>query len=454
MKHASLCFLLLSLAACGAIEVSPAANGVTPGGIQDIDFAREQIALGNVPQAEAISVEGLLSEHDLPTGGEPCNDMLCLRPALAYAPSLETGENEYWLHVGMTSGLDFERPPLDVTIVIDRSSSMSGDMDETNEAAIDILRQLGPNDRASVLAYNERVDVVAPHAPVADLEGLSARIREISAVGGWGMEAALNAALELQQGLGESRERVRRIVVLSCGYPDSASFRPIAQRAAEGRIGFTFVGILLGYDAGLADVLGDTRGGNYFYTSSLESITSLFDDELDFMMTPLTYDLRVDFDLGSSFSVAKAYGVPGEGEEWEDIDIATTFLSSRRGGIVVRLNSESRFDQDLGQINMSYEPEPAHGWDGSVEEQAELRLEETNEVHYGSLGARKAVALTNAAVQMATVCRLFHEGERGAARETIRELSDYLQAESEALNDEGVRRELELVRSLAALIGA
>src|SRR4029453_11169551 len=60
--------------------------GITPGGAKDIGYARDAIKHGRVPEANTITVEGLLSEHDIPVEGGECKALLCARPALGGAP--------------------------------------------------------------------------------------------------------------------------------------------------------------------------------------------------------------------------------------------------------------------------------------------------------------------------------------------------------------------------------
>ena len=60
----------------------PGEIGATPGGSQDLRFARELVVSGNVPPPEAITVEGMFSEHDLPLEGEPCRTSQASRSSL------------------------------------------------------------------------------------------------------------------------------------------------------------------------------------------------------------------------------------------------------------------------------------------------------------------------------------------------------------------------------------
>ncbi|MGB1017315.1 MAG: hypothetical protein ACPG4T_24470, partial [Nannocystaceae bacterium] len=58
----------------GAIEgnlVSPGGTmGATPGGPQDIGYARDRIAAGEVPHPNVFTPEGLFSEHNLPLANQ------------------------------------------------------------------------------------------------------------------------------------------------------------------------------------------------------------------------------------------------------------------------------------------------------------------------------------------------------------------------------------------------
>ena len=54
-------------------------------------------------------------------------------------------------------------PPLNVCVVLDRSTSMKGEkMDVVKSAAAQILRNLRPQDILSVVAFNDRAEVIIP----------------------------------------------------------------------------------------------------------------------------------------------------------------------------------------------------------------------------------------------------------------------------------------------------
>jgi Ca-activated chloride channel family protein len=443
-------------------ELGSPTGGVDTGGAQDISAAREVIEQGGVPSAELITVEGLLSEHDVPTSGAPCNSPLCVRPATGIAPSLETGALERWVHIGMTTGIDlatWQRPPLDLVIAIDKSSSMAGDLAQTTEAAARLIGQLRSDDRVEVFAFDDAIHVVHPLGAVGNTAALQTAVRGLVAGGNWNIDLAIDTAYgDLATA---TPGRVRRVVIESCGYPyiapdvsDPVS-TTIKSHGAEG-IGITFVGILLGYSGDLAKLLGQSNGGNYYYTSSLESVTSFFDVDADYLLTPIAYDLALGLNLSSNWKLDRMYGIPGnaDGTPADGYNIATAFFSHRRGSVVARLSYTGNGSPPpaAASVSLSYRPEAALGWTSAEDQTIDAMTgsPEPDGTYYGTAGVRKAVMLVNMAVRMIDACTQWSAGDHAAARAGVAELEQYLVDEQVALGDPAMDAEIALVHKLVA----
>jgi len=193
---------LVSLLACGVIGCASLSDaggfsgpggdfGATPGGIQDMTFARETVQAGRVPPPEAFVVEAMFSEHDLPLEGEPCTTLLCLRAATGLALN-ETDEPSAWVQVGMSSTIDpetFQRPDLSVVAVVDVSGSMGWDYGARgNPAALarslltELSQRLGEGDRFSIVTYgsSSRVHLAPVSASEDERIGLPFPLRRTS----------------------------------------------------------------------------------------------------------------------------------------------------------------------------------------------------------------------------------------------------------------------------------
>lgn len=440
------------------------AGGVDPGGAQDIAAAREAIASGQVPDPKWITVEGLLSEHDVPAAGPACTSRLCLRPALGVAPSLETGRNERWIHLGMTTAIDLEtftRPPIDLVVAIDKSSSMTIDMAQTTEAVSRLIGHMRADDRLAVLAFDGEVKVIHELGAVENKAALQQAVKRIQAEGSWNLDAALEASYGRLATA--TAGRMRRVVILSCAYPqvDAEGQNPVAMkirgRGAAG-IGITFVGVLLSWSSNLSKLLGETNGANYYYLGDVRHVEEVFDRDFDLLITPLAYDLSLHLTLPEGWKLARMYGIPGDaaGAPASGYDIATAFISRRRGSVVARLEPigapGTPGTSAVATATLSYRPEPAFG-DAAVEEQAVEVQEGTpgpDGSYFASPGVRKAVSLVNLATRMIEACQKWHEGKRTEARGVASGLLEYLRGERAAQGDADLDVEVALVEKLLA----
>ena len=74
-------------------------------------------------------------------------------------------------------------------------------------------------------------------------------------------------------------------------------------------------------------------------------------------------------------------------------------------------------------------------------------------MRWGGPGVRKAVALVQMATQLRAASAAWHSGARANARTITEALLTYLEAEADALDDEGLRDELDFVHAYRALLG-
>lgn len=464
----------LSLAACGGGESGsylsaddddgwdgPPDGGVDTGGAQDIGYARELIANGQVPNADDIPVEGLLSEHDLPTEGEACEQILCIRPSSGVAPSLTLGGDARWVQLGMLTALPpstFQRPPIDLVVAIDKSGSMSIDIAEVRVAVKKLIDQIRPDDRLAILAFDSDRDLLHPLAPVTDKEALKAAVDGIEADGSWYFQPAMIESYGLHDAAGDDPGRLRRVIVMTCGYPGVDGEDPFSVLVKDGatrRIGMSMIGVILGWDSGLAAMLGETRGANYYYLQSLASVEQVFDVDLDNLLTPLAYDLELAFEVGAGWAIERLIGFPGNpGDPSVRAEVATAFRSNRRGATFLRLTEVpgeygSEHDE-LGAVHFTYQPESALGFG------ADTRSDSVALPGFPAqtpVGVRKGAFLVNQAERMQAACTAYHANDAALAITILDELLAYMEAEAAALADAALTPEISLVQQLRTNVG-
>lgn len=434
--------------------------GATPGGQKDIDQARAVIEAGGVPLPGMIAVEGLLSQHDLPIAGAPCDATLCARPAAAWAPSLETGKNELYLHLGMLSNRTVSRSarlPLDIVAVVDKSAAMAGDMAETNYAVASIVENLQPGDRFAEVLFDGSSTTHVEFGPVDDPARVKARIQSVRADGSSNMLAGLKRGYEIAAA-NQQAGRLSRVMLFTCGYPANyegpEGFVELSQSYANRGVALSLFGVLLGFDSILWQYIGGLRGGNAYFLDDLDKIMRVFEQDFDFIVSPLAYDLGLKIALESGLSPARVYGIPGDksGAPRLGLTVKTIFPSKSRGAIVLRLSGQAANELSMGRLELGY----VDALDGATK-QAVVELPpapSTDMPSYQGLGVHKAVVLVNEATSLIDICDKYLKGQHGEARAAAKALRDYLASEAAALDDDGLRSELKLVEKLSANLSA
>jgi Ca-activated chloride channel family protein len=136
-------------------------------------------------------------------------------------------------------------PPLNVTLVLDRSTSMKdGKMDVLKGAAIKVMQTLRSRDIFSVVAFSDRAEVLIPASYPSDKRRLESRIQMLQPSGGTEMFQGLQTGYsEIQRNVGQ--DRIDHIILLTDGhtYGDEQQCLDLAERAAKQGIGISAMGI-------------------------------------------------------------------------------------------------------------------------------------------------------------------------------------------------------------------
>ncbi len=445
--------------------------GATPGGAQDIGKARSIIENGGVPRLEDFTVEGLYSEHDLTiANAPPCGKALCVNTAAGLEIGLDDDKRDIFVQLGLQSNIsegNFTRKPLNLGVVIDTSGSMSDVLPGVVEALHALVDHLRTDDRVAIVEFASSANTIQPSTPVSDKQALHDAIDEITTGGSTSMEEGMRKGYtEIDDYVSDgtlSRLMVFTDALPNVGATDAESFQAMVKAAAAHDIGFTFFGFGGSFDASFVDQIAHLRGGNYRFVGP-DDVKPIFEEELDFLVTPIAYNLKVTTKPAEGTQLSTVYGVPQASEhvQGELFDVTTVFLSKRKGGIVLRLDG-SNLDAlsansmiNAGSVELSYEtPEGAVESDALTMTMPFSTPPLPDETLYPNPEIQRTLAVTDQYLVMKRLCGDFHANTldmtdaKARLDAAIAKLSD---ADAQ-LNDPNLKREIALIQKLGQNLG-
>jgi Ca-activated chloride channel family protein len=198
------------------------------------------------------------------------------------------------------------RQPVNLAIVLDRSSSMRGErIERAKEAALEALQRLAPDDILSLVAYDSTAEVLVPARRVGDGRAIAGVIRSIGVTG----MTALHAGVVL--GGGELRKNienpryVHRIILLSDGQANLGPRTPealgqLGEKLAGEGISVTTIGVGLGYNEDLMTRLALRSDGNTYFAEAGAALPRIFAAELGDVLNVVARRavIRVEFPDG------------------------------------------------------------------------------------------------------------------------------------------------------------
>lgn len=202
------------------------------------------------------------------------------------------------LKVEGTPRTDENRVPINLSVVLDKSGSMSGEkLEAAKEAARGLVQRLWPEDTVSVVTFDESVHVVAHPATGEAQGGLSELITAICAgsttnlSGGWlkgrdfvsgnRRDGAVNRVMILTDGLA------------NVGITDPAKLTGLCRTAAASGITTTTIGFGSGFNEDLLTAMSDAGGGAAYYIEHADQAPGVFDEEIEGLLSISAQNLTV-----------------------------------------------------------------------------------------------------------------------------------------------------------------
>ena len=209
-----------------------------------------------------------------------------------------------------------ERPPLNLSLVLDRSGSMSGDkIVRAREAAIAAIRRLDGRDTVSVVIYDHEVETLVPAQQARNIEWIEGRIAQITSRGNTALFAGISqGASELRKHLDAGR--VNRIILLSDGLANVGPASPdevgrLGAALMKEGIAVTTIGVGTDYNEDLMTRVSGNSDGNSYFVEKSDDLPAIFTKELGDVLSVVASRVRLKVRFRSGATPIECIGRDG-----------------------------------------------------------------------------------------------------------------------------------------------
>jgi Ca-activated chloride channel family protein len=206
-----------------------------------------------------------------------------------------------------------QRAPINLALVLDRSSSMGGDkLEKAKEAALMVVDRLQADDVFALVTYDSTVEILVPATKAAARDAIREQISALTPRGATALFAGVSHGLEeIAKNLNPTR--VNRMILLSDGQANVGPRSPnelgrLGEIAARQGISITTIGLGLGYNEDLMTQLAMRSDGNHAFAENAVDLAQIFHHELGDILSVVAQDVQIDIDFAPGVAPVRASG--------------------------------------------------------------------------------------------------------------------------------------------------
>lgn len=222
--------------------------------------------------------------------------------------------------------------PLDLAVLVDRSSSMRGaKIAEAKRAIKPLFSELAAEDQLTLLLFDDRVETLLDGDSPVGAVGAEMALMSASPRGATQLAPALRAAIRrLEQGV--TAGRIAAVLLITDGrtYGDEDECLALAERARLLGAPIISYGLGLEWNRDLLDRIAAISGGTCSFIDEPAQLSALLHDTVDRLRATLAANVRLSLEPASGVSVLRASVIAPE--------IADVFDGPHTAGEAVTVN--------------------------------------------------------------------------------------------------------------------
>ena len=229
----------------------------------------------------------------------------------------QKSDSDIYLYVSLLGNelkTEKKRAPLNISLVLDRSGSMSGAKIENAKKAMNfVIDQLSATDYLSIVEYDDRVNVISASALVKNKDALKQKVNEITVRGSTNLFGGMMKGFD--EVLTTKKDGyVNRVLLVSDGLANVGTVLPatindsVKSMFKKTGIGVSTFGVGADFNEDLMTSIAENGNGNYYFIDTATKIPAIFAKELDGLLSVVAQQTTLEIKYPDNLKVEKVYG--------------------------------------------------------------------------------------------------------------------------------------------------
>ncbi len=345
-----------------------------------------------------------------------------------------------------------ERKPLNLSIAIDRSGSMSGQpMEEAKKCASMIVNSLKGSDRISVITYDDNADIIVSSTKAVNKIEILRAIERIRSGGMTDLHSGWLLAAE-QVARYKTENSINRVLLLSdgmanTGLTDQFEINSQCSELAETGVTTSTYGLGEHFNERLMVEMGRAGRGQSYYGQKVEDLEDPFREEFDLLSNTIASKLEIFVEYPDFVKLELLNNYNGRDPLWKMPDLAYGGEAWALFKLTIKQRDLQRSGRvDILRSHISYEDITGQRVQTPIRS---IRLRPVNENAFGALVEDPIIRTRIQEVRAASlqdIARVAADrGDWGAVEHAIK------QAEEEAFDNAWIRENLKSLKRYAAM---